>query len=93
MLWKRPAYRLRCAHVEMHKLEESFQGSEVIPFSWLLGRSHLEQAPLVCTMQPESCEMSADGPGYNRISSLATWKMQPEKKDGWIGLLSLKKGV
>jgi len=44
-------------------------------------------------MQPESCEMSGDGPGDNRISSLATWKVQPEKKEGWIGLLSQKKGL
>ncbi|KAK4817184.1 hypothetical protein QYF61_003523 [Mycteria americana] len=55
--------------------------------------SHLEQSPLMGTMQPESCGMAGDGPGDNRISSLATWEMQPERKERWIGLLSLRKGV
>lgn len=96
MLWKRPVYILKRAHIELcwsRSCSRASKGHEVIPLSWALGRSRLEQSLLVGTMQSESCEMAGDGSGGNWISSLVTWKMQPERKEGWIGLLRQKKGL
>lgn len=96
MLWKRPVYVLKRAHIELcwsRSCSRASKGCEVIPLPWALGRSRLEQSLLVGTMQSESCEMAGDGSGGNWISSLVTWKMQPERKEGWIGAAQTEEGA